>query len=176
VGEREIVVEDLSGVATDELRHYTAAVRGDGWVVVGNGTQVSELATARANGVDLQLALREHSYEPDPPIRTPRIFATASTSGTGVVVGSARAVAGTSELVQHPSLFLAELPSATAVTVKTYGGSVDEVIADGVPEVVSCNGSWESVADQVWEVLDPSLRVALFVAPLDLSPVSVRRR
>ncbi|MFG1815004.1 IMP cyclohydrolase [Kribbella sp. NPDC049174] len=166
VREWEIVVEDVSGGPKDDLRHYTAAVRGGDWVVVGNGTQVSELATARRAGNDLQLALRDHAYEPDPPIRTPRIFATASTDGTGVVVGSARAVPGAEELVQHPSLFLEELPPATAVTVRTYAGTAAQVVVDGMPEVVSCQGSWKSVAG-IWDVLAPSLRVGLFVVPLD---------
>jgi IMP cyclohydrolase len=166
VRDREIVVEDSSGASTDDLRHYTAAVRGDDWVVVGNGTQVSALAAARRTGTDLQLALREHAYEPDPPIRTPRIFATFSTDGTDVVVGSARAVPGAEDLVQHPSIYLAELPPATAVTVKTYAGTTADVIADGAPEVVSCQDSWESLTG-IWDLLDPSLRVGLFVVPLN---------
>jgi hypothetical protein len=181
VSEEELVVEDISGESTDELRHYTAATRGDGWVVVGNGTQVSELTAARRAGIDLQLALREHRYEPDPPIRTPRIFATASTDGTGVIVGSARALPGAEELVEHPSLFLEELPTATAVTIKTYGGTAADVSTDGLPELVSCRGSWGSAADVLWAALDPALRVALFVAPLDApafesSQISVRTR
>ncbi|MFI7061714.1 IMP cyclohydrolase [Kribbella sp. NPDC050124] len=166
VGDWEIVVEDVSGGPRDELRHYTAAVRTADWVVVGNGTQVSDLAAARRSRTDLQLALREHAYEPDPPIRTPRIFASASTDGTGVVVGSARAVPGAVDLVQHPSLYLAQLPLATAVTVKTYGGSTSAVVADGLPEIVSCKDSWRSVAG-LWDVLDPSIRVGLFVVPLN---------
>lgn len=166
VGEWEIVVEDVSGGPRDDLRHYTAAVRAADWVVVGNGTQVGELAAARRSGTDLQLALREHAYEPDPPIRTPRIFATAATDGTGVVVGSARAVPGAVDLVQHPSVYLAQLPVATAVTVKTYAGNTTAPTADGVPEIVSWKDSWRSVAG-LWDVLEPSLRVGLFVVPLN---------
>lgn len=166
VSDDEIVVQDVSGGSTDELRHYTAAVRGDGWIVVGNGTQVSELADARRAGRDLQLALRDHAYEPDPPIRTPRIFATASADGTMVIVGSARSVPGAEELVEHPSLFVPELPSATAVYVSTYAGTAAGVITSGIPEVVTAHSSWQEVADSVWDALDPSLRVALFVVPL----------
>jgi IMP cyclohydrolase len=166
VCDSEILVEDVTGGAPDDLRHYTAAVRGDDWVVVGNGTQVSAPADARRAGTDLQAALREHAYEPDPPIRTPRIFATLSTAGTDVIVGSARAVPGAENLVQHPSLYLAELPPATAVTVKTYAGSTTNVVADGTPEVVSCQGSLEAVAG-IWDLLDPSLRVGLFVVSLN---------
>ncbi|MGY4773269.1 IMP cyclohydrolase [Kribbella sp. CWNU-51] len=163
----EIVVQDVSGGSSDDLRHYTAAVRGDGWIVVGNGTQVSELAEARAAGRDLQLALRDQAYEPDPPIQTPRIFATASTDGTGITIGSARSLPGAEGLVQHPSLYIPELPPATAVTISTYAGTAAGVIASGIPEVVSTDAAWTSVADLVWGRLDPGLRVALFVVPLD---------
>ncbi|MFG1624776.1 IMP cyclohydrolase [Kribbella sp. NPDC049227] len=166
VSDDSVVVQDVSGASTDDLRHYTAAVRGDGWLVVGNGTQVSELAQARRDGRDLQLALRDHAYEPDPPIRTPRIFATASTDGTDVIVGSARSVPGAEELVQHPSLFVRELPPATAVHVSTYAGTAADVITSGYPEVVGIGSGWQDVADDVWSALDPSLRVALFVVPL----------
>jgi hypothetical protein len=58
------------------------------------------------------------------------------------------------------------LPPATAVTVRTYAGTTADVVADGVPEVVSCKGSWKSAA-AIWDRLDPSLRVGLFVVPLD---------
>ena len=166
VSDDSVVVQDVSGASTDELRHYTAAVRGDGWVVVGNGTQVSELAEARRGGRDLQVALRDHTYEPDPPIRTPRIFATATTDGTDVIVGSARSVPGADELVEHPSLFVPELPPATAVHVSTYAGTAADVITSGYPETVSVANGWQDVADGVWTALDPSLRVALFVVPL----------
>lgn len=167
VSDDEIVVQDVSGGSTDDLRHYTAAVRGDGWIVVGNGRQVSELAEARRAGRDLQVALRDHAYEPDPPIRTPRIFATASTGATGITIGSARSLPGAEDLVQHPSLYIPELPPATAVTISTYAGTAAEVVTSGIPVVVSTGPAWTSVADLVWGQLDPGLRVALFVAPLD---------
>jgi len=81
--------------------------------------------------------------------------------------------------VEHSSLYLAALPPATAVTIKTYGGTAADVITDGVSEVVACKGSWESAADLLCGALDPALRVALFVAPLhapsfEAAPISVR--
>jgi IMP cyclohydrolase len=163
----EIVVQDATGASTDDLRHYVAAVRDDGWIVVGNGTQVSSLAEERRAGRDLQLALREHEYEPDPPIRTPRIFATASTDGSEVIAGSARAVPGADELAEHPSLFIAQLPPATGVHITTYAGTAANVTTSGYPKVVSTREAWTDVADLIWDALNPALRVALFVTPLD---------
>ena len=112
VHDREIIVRDTSGGPVDDLRHYTAATRGDDWVIVGNGTQVGELTAAREQQPDLQLALRQLTYEPDPPIRTPRITAAATITGTeltDVVIGSARAYDGAPELTEHPSLYAARL-------------------------------------------------------------------
>ncbi|MET7279517.1 IMP cyclohydrolase [Kribbella sp. NPDC005582] len=169
VSEHEIVVEDLSGGATDDLRHYTAAVRADDWIVVGNGTQVAELAVARRAGQDLQLALRDHGYEPDPPIRTPRIFATALVDATEVTIGSARSLPGAEEFVQHPSLHLPVLPPGTAATVSTYNGSSGTVTVSGIPQTASLAVPWTAVADLIWQQLNPALRVALFVTPLEAS-------
>ncbi|MFK4087766.1 IMP cyclohydrolase [Kribbella sp. NPDC020789] len=168
VTEHEIVVEDLAGGSTDDLRHYTAAVRSDDWIVVGNGTQVAELAAARRAGQDLQLALRDHAYEPDPPIRTPRIFATALADATEVTIGSARSLPGAEELVQHPSLYLPVCPPATAVTVSTYSGTSSAVSVSGIPQPASVAVPWTAIADLIWEQLDPVLRVALFVTPLEV--------
>ncbi len=169
VSEYEIVVRDVRGGETDELRHYTAAIRTEDWVIVGNGTHVSELAGTHADCVDLQVALRNIDYEPDPPIRTPRIFAGAVTEGPellDVVVGSARSYSA--DQVQHPSLFLRRSEEATAGVVTTYSGSASDVVTDGYPRTVSVEAEWESLPDLLWERLAPSLRVALVVIPLHL--------
>ena len=84
-----------------------------------------------------------------------------------MTIGSARSLPGAEEVVQHPSLYLAELPPATAVTISTYAGTAAGVIISGIPDVVSTDTAWTSVADLVWGRLDPALRVALFVVPLD---------
>lgn len=70
----DVQVRDTSGGDHDDLRHYVAAVRREGWTVVGNGDQVEPLASALAAGKDPASAWAEHTYEPDPPIFTPRIW------------------------------------------------------------------------------------------------------
>lgn len=173
VSEYEIVVQDVRGAATDELRHYTAAIRDEEWVIVGNGTHVSELAGTHADCVDLQVALRNLDYEPDAPIRTPRIFAGAVTEGPellDLVVGSARSYSA--DQVQHPSLFLRRSEEATAGVVSTYCGSAAEVVTDGYPVVVSVDAEWETLPDLLWDRLDPALRVGLVVIPLNTETFS----
>ena len=170
VHEREIVVRDTSGGPTDDLRHYSAATRGDDWVIVGNGTQVSDLTALRPQQPDLQLALRHLTYEPDPPIRTPRITAAATITGfelKELVVGSARAYDGAPELTQHPSLYTSQVATATAVTTTTYSGSAAQIVTNGHPEVVAVPFTWSDLTDLVWRSLQPSLRVAAITVRLD---------
>ncbi|MFG1905308.1 IMP cyclohydrolase [Kribbella sp. NPDC048928] len=170
VHDRELIVRDTSGGPPDDLRHYTAAIRRDDWVIVGNGTQVSELAAARGQQPDLQVALRQLTYEPDPPIRTPRITAGATITGTelaNVVVGSARAYDGTPELTEHPSLFAARIAPGTALTTTTYSGAADPVTTNGHPETIAVPCTWSDVTAGLWQSLRPALRIAAITVRLD---------
>ena len=172
VREREIIVRDTSGGPVDDLRHYTAATRGDDWVIVGNGTQVGELAAARARQPDLQVALRGLTYEPDPPIRTPRITAGATLTSAGltdVVIGAARPYDGAPELTEHPSLYAARIAPGTALTTTTYAGTADNVVVNGRPEVTAIALPWSEITDLLWQSLQPSLRVAAITVRLDTS-------
>jgi IMP cyclohydrolase len=137
VHDHELIVRDTSGGPPDDLRHYTAAIRWDNWVIVGNGTQVSELVATHGQQPDLQVAVRQLTYEPDPPIRTPRITAGATITGTelaDVVVGSACAYDGAPELTEHPSLYAARIAPGAALTTTTYSGTADHVTTNGRPE------------------------------------------
>jgi hypothetical protein len=172
VREREIIVRDTSGGPVDDLRHYTAATRGDDWVIVGNGTQVGELAAARARQPDLQVALRGLTYEPDPPIRTPRITAGATLTSAGltdVVIGAARPYDWAPELTEHPSLYAARIAPGTALTTTTYAGTADNVVVNGHPEVTAIALPWSEITDLLWQSLQPSLRVAAITVRLDTS-------
>lgn len=170
VHDREIIVRDTSGGPVDDLRHYTAATHGDDWVIVGNGTQVGELTAAREQQPDLQLALRQLTYEPDPPIRTPRITAAATITGTDltdVVIGSARAYDGAPELTEHPSLYAARIAPGTALTTTTYAGTASDITTHGRPVTVDVPGAWSTISDALWSILTPSLRVAIVTVRLD---------
>ncbi|MFI5693411.1 IMP cyclohydrolase [Kribbella sp. NPDC051586] len=171
VHDEEIVVRDTSGGPVDDLRHYTAATRGADWVLVGNGTQVGDLTALRPLQPDLQLALRHLTYEPDPPIRTPRITATATITGlelTEVMVGSARAYDGAPDLTVHPSLYASQVAPGTALTTTTYVGTAEQVITNGHPEVVAVQSTWSDITDAVWQSLQPALRVATITVRLDM--------
>lgn len=59
--------------ARDPLRHYPAALAAGSRLVVGNGEQVRTVAERLAAGQGPADALTGLSFEPDPPLCTPRI-------------------------------------------------------------------------------------------------------
>lgn len=170
-----IVVRDTSGGPHDDLRHYVAGVRRDGWTVVGNGDQVEPIASALAAGSPPATAWLAHTYEPDPPIFTPRI-AIAVSERVGVFVGSAvrssRGGGSTDRLLVMPET----LPPGEGVLVTTYDGTTDVVTPSGVAlSLRTPCASYDELADLVWGALDPVLAVACFAAPADdLSAAVVR--
>ncbi|HEY3558031.1 MAG TPA: IMP cyclohydrolase [Kribbella sp.] len=170
VRDREIIVRDTSGGPLDDLRHYTAAIRGDDWVIVGNGTQVADLTAARDQQPDLQLALRQLTYEPDPPIRTPRITATAiitNTDLTDVIAGSARPQRTAPDLTEHPSLYAARIAPGTAIITTTYSGTAEQIITNGHPEITTIPVPWPELTNTLWQALHPTLRIAAITVRLN---------
>jgi hypothetical protein len=168
LGEHEVVVHDLSGGPVDALRHYTAATRGTDWVILGNGTQVQELTDAVVAGEDLQLSIRDMEYEPDPPIRTPRIVGEAKLgSGLGqVVIASATANPIQPDHSQISSLHDAHVVVGQCLAVNTYRGTVEEPETCGRPMTLSVDRPWQDLQPAIWAVLNPEVRVAVMVLPL----------
>lgn len=80
------------GADRDPLRHYIAAASRGRWVAVGNGDHVAAIADRLARGADPLTAWSTHTYEPDHPIYTPRIFLALNTAvvDQGPLLGYAR--------------------------------------------------------------------------------------
>jgi IMP cyclohydrolase len=158
-----IVVTDTGGAETDPLRHYVAYESGAGIITVGNGTHVSDIAATVQHTRDLAAALTDHSYEPDAPIRTPRIAGLAAMADgmLAVSVGSARSCppcAADSEVI---TVSAADVPVGWALTVTTYNGSADQIRTDGSPRWLPITAKVEELHQQLWSVLDERFRVAV---------------
>lgn len=164
----DLQVKDTSGGAHDALRHYVAGVRRPGWTVVGNGDQVAPFADALAAGTDPATAWAAHTYEPDPPIFTPRIAVALREADSALVLASARrsdrSEGGADRLLVLPEA----LPAGEGLLLTTYDGTVDAVVPSGVAtSVLTSFGSVEALAQAVWTSLDPALAVACFAALVD---------
>ncbi|UGT44217.1 IMP cyclohydrolase [Nocardia yamanashiensis] len=172
VGPDELEIVDTTAGPSDPLRHYVAIMRtGDDRIVVGNGTQVGEVVANVAAGASMWKALTELECEPDPPILTPRITATAIVDGADVrevimsgAVAHRRwpdAPSSLHNLVHVPALAVGEGYATT-----TYAGDTATVVTSGQPVAVQVNAPWPELLERVWAGLDPELRVAAAVVPL----------
>jgi IMP cyclohydrolase len=176
--EREIVVLDDGDVAVrstgggqpaDALRHYVAAARRGQVIVVGNGSQVVPVAEALAAGAAPLDAWAEHSYEPDQPIFTPRIWVTTTTQPGGpCLIGyatrSGRAGGDADRVIWAPG----ELAPGDGTVMSTYDGSAASVRTARLPQDVRTGaGSVDELLAEVWFALDPDLRVAAMAVDPD---------
>jgi IMP cyclohydrolase len=171
--EREIAVLDGGDVAvrsvapeqaTDVLRHYVAAAQRGPQVVVGNGSQVARLAEALAAGAGPLDAWAAHTYEPDGPIFTPRIWVSTTTAGDapcliGYATRSDRADGDVDRVIWAPG----RLAPGDGTLMSTYDASAAHVRTARLPQSVRCSASTpEELLAEVWAGLDPDLRVAAF--------------
>ena len=173
VGPDVVEVVDTTSGPTDPLRHYVTIMRtSDGRIVVGNGTQVADVVDGISAGASEYEALTSLECEPDPPILTPRITATAMVEGSDVrEVVMSGAVAhprwpevpnSLHHLVHAPSLAAGEGYATT-----TYAGDTTAVLTSGLPVAVEVDAPWPDLLERIWTGLDPELRVAAVVVPLN---------
>jgi IMP cyclohydrolase len=170
----ELRVGPRSVADHDPLRHYVAATVTDDWLVVGNGTQVSEVARRVSLGDPPVVALSDLEYEPDPPIRTSRITAVVSRHGRcRVYLGSARPSLAQRSSANVMTLCVSDLEAGEGVLLTTYR-SDGVTIAPGVPyeEIgVECQDE-AGLLDEVWHALDARFRVATAVIVPQVGPSS----
>lgn len=172
-------IVDRSGSLTDELRHYTAAVNEGDWRVIGNGDHVQPLATELAGDADPFIAWSKHSYEPDPPIFTPRIWAGWS-EPVGVVLGSVRKEEGPGDEAQRLLWSVTSLTTGNGVLVSTYEGTQDHVAVSGRIRLFTGHArTRDDLLEELWSYLPPELCVGAFALRVtdDVStpPVLVQR-
>ena len=157
----DLVVETItSGTDRDALRHYTAVARRGGVVVAGNGSQVVPVAEALARGTDPLAASREHSFEPDRPIFTPRVWVSTADAGATFTFARAMKSIRESDSSDHIVWSPAQPKPGEGALITTYEGSADNVSTSRLPVSFTSPAATPSEASEgVWSTVHPSLRV-----------------
>ncbi|WP_405889393.1 IMP cyclohydrolase [Streptomyces sp. NBC_00133] len=158
----DLIVAPSDARERDHLRHYIAARQSEGWMVFGNGAQVSTVADRLTSGQAPVLALDELDYEPDPPIFTPRLTVIAGNrEGGRAWFGAARRGAGNRATTNRITLHVSDLAPGEGVLMMTYHSDGQE-IATGSPfmEVRTTADNPTDLLDELWSVLPPELRIA----------------
>ncbi|MGO9973154.1 MAG: IMP cyclohydrolase [Solirubrobacteraceae bacterium] len=176
--EREdVAVQGLEPGQFDPLRHYVAAARRGSWVVVGNGSQVVPIAEQLAAGSDALAAWRQHGYEPDGPIFTPRIWVATTTGTPGYLLGYALRAGRGGEEADRVLWDVEDLRPGRGVLMSTYDGSAEVVSTARVPvDIETFAASAGTLVDEVFAALDPNLRVAAFALDPDAPGARIEAR
>lgn len=165
----ELLVSPVDDSEHDSLRHYAAALSDDRWTVFGNGEQVGTVFDRLFAGEPPAVALDDLSYEPDPPIYTPRITAVVSRCSGTVWLGAARRASGARTRADVTVTTVREMSVSDALMISTYRSdgtsvAVAATVTDGTTSAATPAG----LLDEVWACLDPAYRVAAAL----LSPMS----
>ena len=164
--------------AHDPLRHYRAVAVGPEWCVIGNGDQV-DTVVANLESMHPSEAMQGIEYEPDPPLRTPRITLVAPRqTGAPLYVSAARASILAPEVTHLSCLTVGNLPEGCGVLTTTYDGTGPEIDTSRPPLEFSTDvGSASELLTAVWESLPADLRVAaIAVQPTSRDPLALPAR
>ncbi len=163
----DIIVRDRGDAQHDALRHYCAAASRGAWTVIGNGDQVEPIAVGLAAGRDVLAAWSDHTFEPDPPIFTSRIWMAHQDAGADCILGFARRSQRSDGSVDRVAWVIDHLTAGSAVLMTTYAGSSDQVTSTpGPTDVTVAADSRSGVLDEVWQALHPDVKVAAFATSL----------
>ncbi|EKX61102.1 hypothetical protein Sipo8835_27110 [Streptomyces ipomoeae] len=157
----ELTVVPVGATGHDNLRHYVAATADERWTVYGNGEQVTEVAARLAKGLAPGSALEDLSYEPDPPIWTPRITAVVDRVGHRSWFGAARRPEDERESADTTVVAVGDLAPGQAVMLSTYQSDGDTVsTARRHLDLSTTAQDADALLADLWAALDPRFLVA----------------
>lgn len=163
-------LKDPSLVIYWPVRKFGAAT------IVTNGDQTDTVYEFLAAEKTFEEALRMRTFEPDPPILTPRISGLVHKDGS-YRLSILKSANGNAESTQR---FFYEYPQPVAGEghfIHTYLGDGNPVPSfEGEPELVRIEGDIDSFTGLMWESLNEANKVSLFVRFIDLADGSEETR
>ena len=163
-------LKDPSLVIYWPVRKFGAAT------IVTNGDQTDTIYEFLAAEKTFEEALRMRTFEPDPPILTPRISGLVHKDGS-YRLSILKSANGNAESTQR---FFYEYPQPVAGEghfIHTYLGDGNPVPSfEGEPELVRIEGDIDSFTSLMWENLNEANKVSLFVRFIDLADGSEETR
>ena len=163
-------LKDPSLVIYWPVRKFGAAT------IVTNGDQTDTIYEFLAAEKTFEEALRMRTFEPDPPILTPRISGLVHKDGS-YRLSILKSANGNAESTQR---FFYEYPQPVAGEghfIHTYLGDGNPVPSfEGEPELVRIEGDIDSLTSITWENLNEANKVSLFVRFIDLADGSEETR
>lgn len=139
-------------------------------LIVTNGDQTDTIYDFIKNGDTFENALRTRTFEPDPPILTPRISGMVEFSGNtfDYRLSILKSFFGDADVTQR---FFYEYESlkGTGHFISTYKSDGDPVPSfEGEPVPVNITGDIDIFTNNLWSALNEDNKVSLFVRYVDI--------
>ncbi len=140
--------------------------------IVSNGDHTDTIFNGMQNGGSFESALNTRTFEPDPPIFTPRIagIVDLNDSGAAYRIGILKALAGYGESASRQYFSYATAIPGIGHCITTYSDDGDPPPAfAGEPYAVELHDGIETTRDFYWNLLDEANRVSLLVKFIDVA-------
>ena len=166
---------DTAKMTDPSLIIYHPVRKVGGELIVTNGDQTDTVRDYLLEGRTFAEALKTRTFEPDAPNYTPRISGLLSPDGSFQLSILKSAEGDPSCCCRYFYHYDAPLPGEGRF-IHTYLGDGNPLPSfEGEPERVALDAKTpESLADQVWEALNPENKVSLFARFVDLENGSHR--
>lgn len=163
-------LKDPSLVIYWPVRKFGAAT------IVTNGDQTDTIYKFLAAEKTFEEALRMRTFEPDPPILTPRISGLVHKDGS-YRLSILKSANGNAESTQRFFYEYSQPVAGEGHFIHTYLGDGNPVPSfEGEPELVRIEGDIDSFTSLMWENLNEANKVSLFVRFIDLADGSEETR
>ncbi|MCI8441561.1 MAG: inosine monophosphate cyclohydrolase [Provencibacterium sp.] len=148
----------------------------DGRTIVTNGDQTDTIYEALSLGGSFESALRTRTFEPDPPIYTPRISGLLEKNGD-YRLSILKSDDGDPACTRRFFYEYQNPKAGTGSLIHTYQRDGNPPLSfSGEPAAVSVPGDIDSVAGSLWESLNEEKRISLFVRFIRLSDGNAETR
>ncbi len=150
--------------------YFPVRVLGD-QTIVTNGDQTDTVFDYLKDGKTFEDALRTRTFEPDPPLYTPRVSGLISLENGDFTykLSILKSTDGDPAAVQRQFFDYQPLPGLGHF-IHTYKCDGDPVPSfEGEPTPVTLTGDIDAFADEVWSSLNADNKVSLFVRYIDLA-------
>ena len=169
----EVVVHSLGLSASSDFgpATYSPVKPYKDMIIVSSGDHTDTVFRAAANGDSFIKALESRRHESDSPNFTPRICAVAELNGQNYTYKMAilRSVNENGTVCQR-NFYCYEPENGLGHLIRTYKcAGIPVPSFDTEPERVKIPDDINAFSNDVWENLDPEIRVSLYVKYIDLS-------
>jgi len=149
---------------------YNAVRRIGKAIIITNGDQTDTIYHKLSHSGHFHSAVRSRTFEPDPPIFTPRISAIIRDGGV-YSLAIVKNIGDRESGEEVPAYAMFDYPEpyeGTGHLIHTYKCDGDPVPSfEGEPRLIRVRNDITAFADEIWEALDPRNRVSLYVSSID---------